>query len=95
MSPSVGVFSSLTIVFNVCLSSNSSQPIWPKGFKFLGFDGGHPGVVIKKFDENQSKNPICRAIPPPPPPPPPKKVLLMVTTLCLSKPSNLLQTITM
>ena len=27
----------------------------PKGFNFSGFDGGHPGMVIRKFGEDQSK----------------------------------------
>ena len=40
----------LTIIFNLslCLSGNSSQKIGPKRLKFSGFDGGHPGVVIRK-----------------------------------------------
>ena len=39
----------------VCLSSNSSQTIGPTGFKFSGFDGGLPGVVIREFGEDWSK----------------------------------------
>ena len=32
----------------ICLFGNSSQTIGPKGFKFSGFDGGHPKVVVWK-----------------------------------------------
>ena len=27
----------------------------PKGLQFSGFDGGSPGVIIRKFNKNQSK----------------------------------------
>ena len=30
-----------------------------KGFKLSGSDGGHPGVVISKFSENQVKSCFC------------------------------------
>ena len=30
-----------------------------KGFKLSGFDGGHPGVVISKFSEEQVKPCFC------------------------------------
>ena len=44
------------------LLSNSSETIGPKGVKFSGFDGGHLGVVIRKFGEDQSKTlPACGA----------------------------------
>ena len=39
----------------VGLFANSSRMIGPKGLKFLGFDGSHPGVVIRKFGEEQSR----------------------------------------
>ena len=37
------------------LFANSSQIIVPKGLKFSGFDGGHHGVVTRKFGEDQIK----------------------------------------
>ena len=40
--------------FFVCLSGNSSHTIVPKGLNFSGFEGGgHLGVVIRKFGEDQ------------------------------------------
>ena len=43
-----------TIIPNsfIYLSGNSSQMIGPQGFKFSEFDGGHPEVVTRKFDED-------------------------------------------
>ena len=38
---------------SLCLSGDSSQTIGPKGLTFLGFDGGHFGVAIGKFDEDR------------------------------------------
>ena len=31
------------------------QTIEPKGLKYTGFNEGHPGLVIRKFGEDQSK----------------------------------------
>ena len=39
----------------VCLLGNYSQAIGPKGLNLSGFDGSHPGVVIRKFGKDQSK----------------------------------------
>ena len=47
---------------NIGLSNNSSQMIEPKGFKFSKFDRDHSGVIIRKFSEDQSKNPGSGAI---------------------------------
>ena len=46
-------FACLFVCLFVCLSGNYSQIIGPKGLKFSGFDGGHPGGIIKKFGEDQ------------------------------------------
>ena len=37
------------------LFDNSSQMIVLKGLRFSRFDGGHPGVVIKRYGEDRSK----------------------------------------
>ena len=46
-------------------SNFSHQPTEPKGIEFLGFDGCHPGVDIRKFGEELSKTlPVHGAISP-------------------------------
>ena len=43
-----------TIILNlfICLFGNYSQTIGPEGLKFSGFDGGHPGDIIRKFGDD-------------------------------------------
>ena len=48
----------------VDLFANYSQMIGPKEFKFSGFDGDHPGVVIRKFGEVRIKSCLWVYIPP-------------------------------
>ena len=45
-------YNSQFVCLFVYLSSNYSQLIGPRGFKFSGFDGGHPGDVLMKFGED-------------------------------------------
>ena len=58
--------------------------IWSKGLKYTGFDEGHPGVVLRKLGEDQSKTLPIRLFFT-------KRFLVVVTTLSLSKPPQLLQ----
>ena len=45
----------------IYLFNNNSQNNGPKRAQILGFDGGHHGVVIRKFGENLCKT-ACGAI---------------------------------
>ena len=67
------------------LFDNSSQMIGPKiRLKFEGFDGGYPGVVIRKLGEDWSKTlPVGLFF---------SKFQVGVTTLGLTKPPHLQQT---
>ena len=46
-------YNSQFVCLFACFFDNYSQMIGPKGFKFSGFSGGHPGMVMTKLGEDQ------------------------------------------
>ena len=47
----ISCYNSLLLLF-ICFLGNSSHMIGPKGAQISGFDGGHPGDIIRKFGED-------------------------------------------
>ena len=74
----------LQSLIKIGLFTNSSQTFGSKGFKYTGFNEGHPEVVISKFGQDQSKFLPVGLFQP-------ENVLVVIITVYLSKPFHLLQ----
>ena len=69
----------------ISLFANSSQTIGPKELKYAWFNGGQPGMVMRNFFGEEKSKILTMAVFSL------QNFQVVVITLCLSKPSHLIQ----